>query len=253
MTSEERHKRILHLLRKEGTLRVETLASRLGVSGATLRTDLRQLEAEQAVRRAHGTVSPSTLNVTDMPVDAKYTIRQDEKKRIGEKAASLVVSGDSLLITSGTTVEALARALPSAKNLNVVSSSIRVASILSSKSGIRIVVLGGTLVANSLSVRDDYSISGLSNIHAGKLFFSCDGFDLAAGITTAFPEEARLTNRMMERSDEKILLADSAKLGRIGFGRICGWADIDTIITDSELSPAVRSSLESLGVKVLIA
>ncbi|MCR5018459.1 MAG: DeoR/GlpR family DNA-binding transcription regulator [Bacteroidales bacterium] len=253
MINEQRRKKILQFLRKEGTLRVEALAARLGVSGATIRSDLRELEKEQVVRRSHGLVSPSILNVTDLPVAEKYNIRREEKERIGLLAASLICEGDSLLVTSGTTAEALARVFPDGQILNVVTSSIRVASILSAKKDIRIVVLGGTLVSNSLSVRDDYSLMGLDNIHAGKLFFSCDGFDLGAGITTAFPEEARLTCRMMSCADEIILLADSSKLGRIGFGRIAGWEELDTLITDSEIPTAVRSSIESLGVRVLIA
>ncbi|MBQ9548804.1 MAG: DeoR/GlpR transcriptional regulator [Bacteroidales bacterium] len=251
MLTEDRRSGILAMLRREGTLRVETLATRFGVSGATLRSDLRALEDGQLVRRAHGTVSPSTLNVTDMPVDEKYRIRQDEKKRIGAAAASLVGAGDSVILTSGTTMEAMARSFPDGLEANVVTSSIRVASILSARRHLRILVLGGTLVANSLSVRDDYSLYGLGSIHAGKLFFSCDGFDLVAGVTTAFPEEARLTRYMMERAEEKILLADSSKLGRIGFGRICGWNEIDVLVTDSELSPAVLSQIEGAGVRVL--
>ena len=52
---------------------------------------------------------------------------------------------------------------------------------------------------------------------------------------------------------EKILLADSSKLGKIGFGKICNLSDIDILITDSGLSPASRGRIEMSGVKVLIA
>jgi len=251
MNQEERKEAILQMLRKDGTLRVETLAARLGVSGATLRSDLRILESQQAVRRAHGIVSPSTLNVKDLPVDQKYNIRREQKMRIGAYAASMIDAGDSVLITSGTTIEAFAMAFPSGLNVNAATSSIRVATFLSTKERVNTLVLGGTLVPNSLSVRDDYSLTGLKNIHVGKLFFSCDGFDLHAGVTTAFPQEARLTCRMIECSDQAILLADSAKLGRIGFGQICGWDTVDILVTDTDIPSSVREAIEAMNVKVI--
>ena len=253
MTQEERQEYIVALLRQEGQMRVHELARRAGVTGATIRSDLRLLESRHLLRRGHGTVSPMKLDVTDMPVGEKYKIRSEQKQAVGRKAATLICEGDSVILTSGTTIEALAWAFPSNLKVNVVSSSIRVAGILNTKDGVRVVVLGGTLVRNSLSVRDDYALSGLDNIRAGKLFFSCDGFDPEAGITTAFPEEARLTKRMMDCSLQKILLADSSKLRKIGFGKICDLSAIDILITDAGLSAAARDRIELCGVQVMIA
>lgn len=254
MNYENRQEFILEVLRSSGgAVRVEELAKRAGVSGATIRSDLRLLEGRHLLLRSHGIAAPVKQDVTDLPIAEKYKIRSGAKQAIGRKAAGLLNEGDSVILTSGTTVEALAWAFPSDKNISALTASIRIASILSTRESVRTVVLGGTVVRNSQSVRDDYSLMGLANIHAGKFFFSCDGFDSETGITTAFPEEARLTCRMMECSLEHILLADSSKLGRIGFGKICALGDIDLLITDSGLSPAARERLELTGIKVMIA
>lgn len=254
MNYEDRHEFILEVLRKSGgAIRVEDLAKRAGVSGATIRSDLRLLESQHLIRRSHGLAAPVKQDVIDLPISEKYKINSEAKQAIGRKAASLLNDGDSIILTSGTTAEALAWAFPDDKNISALTSSIRIAGILSSKEKVRTVVLGGTLIRNSLSVRDDYSLAGLDNIHAGKMFFSCDGFDAESGITTAFPEEARLTCRMMECSLEHILLADSSKFGKIGFGKICPLNAIDLLVTDSGLSTAARERIELAGVKVIIA
>ena len=73
------------------------------------------------------------------------------------------------------------------------------------------------------------------------------------GITTAFEAEARVTNSMLNVASEVVLLADSSKLGKSGFGRICDISRIDVLITDNALPQALRERFEDEGVKVIIA
>ena len=137
--------------------------------------------------------------------------------------------------------------------MNVVTPSIRVGVFLSEKDNCEIMMLGGRIVKKSLSVRDTYTLEGLKNVKCSKLLFSCDGFDLDAGMTTAFVEEARMTNAMMSAATKIILLADSSKYGKVGFGKICDFQDIDILITDSGLPESIRSRIEEDGVKIIIA
>ena len=113
-------------------------------------------------------------------------------------------------------------------------------------------VLGGRIVPNSMSTRDEYSIQGLRNVRCSKLFFSCDGFSIEDGVTSAFVEEAYLTECMMNVAQQRILLADSSKVGKCGFGRICGMENVDVLITDSGISESLKNKIESLGVEVII-
>ena len=114
-------------------------------------------------------------------------------------------------------------------------------------------MLGGHVVAKSLSVRDSYTEEGLKYIKCSKAFFSCDGFDFDGGVTTAFVAEARVTNSMLSVADEIILLADSSKIGKSGFGLICDISRIDVLITDEGLPNSLKERFESKGVKVILA
>ena len=57
----------------------------------------------------------------------------------------------------------------------------------------------------------------------------------------------------MNVAQQRILLADSSKVGKCGFGRICGLEEIDTLITDSGISESLKNKIEALGVEVIIA
>lgn len=85
-----------------------------------------------------------------------------------------------------------------------------------------------------------------------EIFLGVDGIDLEFGLTTANAMEARLNREMIKVSQKTIVLADSTKFGKRGFGRICGFDDIDEIITDNKISDFTREALEESGIKVTV-
>ncbi|MBQ7518205.1 MAG: DeoR/GlpR transcriptional regulator [Bacteroidales bacterium] len=251
-TVEQRHQFILQRLNQDGFVRVQDLSDSLGVTGTTIRKDLRILEEQHALTRNHGSASPVVQRVVDLPVQEKSRIRAAQKARIARAAAALVAPEDSIILTSGSTIEAFAAHLHPQGALNVVTPSLRVGIILNDCENVSTLMLGGHIVRKSLSVRDGYTMDGLRNVRCSKLFFSCDGLDADGGVTTAFIEEARMTRAMMESVSEVVLLTDSSKIGKAGYGKICSLEEIDTLITDSEIPDNFRTRLESLGVRVII-
>ena len=97
----------------------------------------------------------------------------------------------------------------------------------------------------SQSVRGEYASDELEGVLCSKVFIGVDGIDPDFGVTTSSVEEALLTKRMMKASSRTIVLSDSSKFGRRGFGRICGIEDIDVIITDSGISEQMVELLEN--------
>jgi DeoR family transcriptional regulator of aga operon len=57
---------------------------------------------------------------------------------------------------------------------------------------------------------------------------------------------------MMESALRTIILADSSKFGKRGFGKICNLDKVDVIITDSGISDATAKSIEELGIELII-
>lgn len=251
-----RHQFILEELGKNGIVHVQNLADRLGVTGATIRRDLRILEKKKVLQRGFGNAVPTKVKATDLPLNEKYSIRTFEKSRIGRLAATLVEENDSLMVTSGSTIEAFVRyfePVQGGQRHTVVTPSIHLAAMLMKKPHARVRVLGGVISNDSLSVRGIEAIEALRHIHCDKLFLSCDGLDLRAGVTSAYMEEAQLTTAMMAAATTVILLADSSKIGKVGLGKTCDAGDIDILVTDEGISSHIKETLELQGVRVIIA
>jgi DeoR family transcriptional regulator of aga operon len=80
-----------------------------------------------------------------------------------------------------------------------------------------------------------------------------DGIDVENGITNSNIEEAQLNKRMIDTSLKTIILADSSKFGRRGFGRICSLDKVDIIVTDAGITDTMAKIIENFGIKLIIA
>ena len=180
----------------------------------------------------------------------KYCV--EEKRAIGNYAASLITPKDSILIASGTSVHALARCIQTTDKLVVITASLEVANILSKDRNIDIIQLGGILRHSSLSVVGKYAEEALNDFSCSKLFIGVDGIDLDFGMTTTDMMEASLNRVMMQTAQKTIVLADSSKFGRRGFSKIADMEEIDHIITDSHVQPTIAKRIEEMGIELTI-
>ncbi|MCX2739789.1 transcriptional repressor AgaR [Pontibacter sp. M82] len=252
MNIAERHQQIINKLQKEGKVNVTDLCADLDVSSVTIRKDLKLLEDKGLLFRTHGGATLHNPYTIDRSVNEKEKIQSSEKMRIGSTAAKLLEPNDSVLIASGTTVLALAKSIQPKSNLTVMTSALNVALELIKHPEIEVFQLGGLLRRSSSSVTGTYAESVLPDFSFSKLFLGVDGIDLEFGLTTTNVTEAHLNRQMIMASQKTIVLADSTKFGKRGFGRICGFDDIDQIITDRGVSDYVVRTLEGMGIKVTI-
>jgi DeoR family transcriptional regulator, aga operon transcriptional repressor len=239
-------------LKQEGQVNVLDLCEKLSVSSVTIRKDLKLLEDKGLLFRTHGGATANNPYTTDRSVNEKEKIQATEKTRIGAAAAALLVPNDSVLIASGTTVLALARNIQPKSSLTVITPSLNIALELNRHPDIEVMQLGGVLRKSSSSVTGPYAESTLTDFSCSKLFLGVDGIDLDFGLSTTNVMEAHLNRQMIKVSQKTIVLADSTKFGKRGFGKICGFEDIDQIITDSGISDYTVKTLEGMGIKVTI-
>ncbi|MEO8413698.1 MAG: transcriptional repressor AgaR [Ginsengibacter sp.] len=248
----ERHQYILEKLKREGDINVLNLFKDLEVSSVTIRKDLKLLEEKGLAFRTHGGATLHNPYTVDKPVNEKEKLQAAEKIKIGKVAASLIEPNDSIIIASGTTVMALAKNLQNRGNLTVVTSALNVALELIKHPGIEVLQLGGLVRKSSSSVTGPYAQNILADFSCTKLFLGVDGIDLEFGLTTTNVMEAHLNRQMMEASQKVIVLSDSTKFGKRGFGKICGLENVDRIITDSGISGHFVTHLENTGIEVTI-
>ena len=249
----QRRKHILEHIRKDGFVKVSELADALGVTQTTIRKDLKFLEAQGVLQRAHGSAISPSQQIMDINLSAKKLINFEAKQKIAQKAASLIEADDSILIASGSTITLFAEALKPKGRLNVVSISVNISAQLGDVPGITVMQVGGILYTNTFSVLGAEASNTIENLFCSKVFFGVDGIDLEYGLTCGTGEEARITKKMIQSSQTKIVLSDSSKIGQRGFARICEVEEIDILITDSGISEEARQRIEKLGIKLIIA
>jgi DeoR family transcriptional regulator of aga operon len=149
-------------------------------------------------------------------------------------------------------VLALAKQIPFKKNLTVITASLQVALELIDHPDMEVIQLGGILRKTSSSVTGPYAQKILTDFFCSKLFLGVDGIDLEFGLTTTSAMEAHLNRQMIDVSQKVIVLSDSTKFGKRGFGRICGLEEVDQVITDAGVSDHFVNQLESRGIEVTI-
>ena len=238
MSLSERHQKILELLKVNGIVSVNSLSRQLNVSSVTIRKDLGLLEEKKLLYRSHGGAIQIDPYIANRHVQEKEKQFPEEKKRIGMKAAEMLTPNDAIIIASGTTVLAFARCIPPEALLNCQQ--------------VEVIQLGGIVRHTSSSVTGEYALRMLENFSGTKLFLGVDGIDLKYGLTTTNFMEASVNRAMIDAAQKIIVLTDSSKFGRRGFGKICELDAVDQIITDSGVSPKVLRELEELGIKVSI-
>lgn len=253
LTLTERHQLIIEKLKKEGSVKVLDLCQELNVSSVTIRKDLKLLEDKDLLFRTHGGGTMSNPYTVDRPVNEKAGIHSGEKSDIGAAAARLIEPNDCILIASGTTVLSLARNIEPQGNLTVITAALNVAMELVNHPGIEVIQLPGLIRKTSSSATGVYAENMLSDFSCSKLFLGVDGIDVEFGLTTTNMMEAQLNKKMIQASQKTIVLADSSKFGKRGFGRICGMEDIEQVITDSNISDHMVETLRGMGIEVTVA
>lgn len=251
-TVTDRHGYILDKLKKEGSVKVFDLCTELNVSSVTIRKDLKYLEEKDLLFRTHGGGTLGNPYALDRPVMEKEFLQSDEKQKIGTEAARLVEPNDCILIASGTTVLSLARSIQPKGQLTVITAALNVALALLTHSNVDVIQLGGAVRKTSSSVTGVYAENLLKDFSCSKLFLGVDGIDLDFGLTTTNMMEAQLNRQMIAASQRTVVLADSSKFGKRGFGRICGLDEVDHIITDNKISPHMVEALRTMSIEVTI-
>ena len=243
---EIRRDAILDLLRSEGRVYVSKLAKLFNTTEVTIRNDLSAMEDAGKLMRVQGGAvlypDPETPVITNA----------SQKSAIARAVADMICDGDTLFINCGTTTLCVAQALKQRKNLNIVTNSIPVATALADIPTLRVLLLGGEVNAQYGFTYGANAQEQLSQYQAAWAILAVDGVSEACGITTYHAEEAILDRMMMDGAAHTLIVADSSKLERAGFTRICECNERLTLITEhAEEGTQKRLSQTRMQIKVV--
>ena len=231
----ERRQLILEKLREERKVYVADLSAFLKVTQETIRRDLEKLEAAGRLLRSHGGAVPNEPANEDLSFASRAAANSELKQTIAAKAATLVNDGASIMADSSSTVLALCHLLKSRRDITVVTNSIKIM-VDCAGSGLNLISSGGTLRAHSLALVGNAACRTLASYNVDLAIFSCKGLDLERGVTESNEPEAVIKQIMARQAKVRILLADHSKFDKAVFAKTLDFADIDSVVTDSEPS-----------------
>ena len=240
-----------------GTVVVEELAAQFGVSVATIRRDLTELEQQGWLRRTHGGAVPrEPLLYEPFRYNSSFHEQIDrnlsEKRRIGLAAAGLIQTGEMISLTAGTTTTQVTRSLRPGSNVTVITNTVNVAMELSHRDDVRVFVTGGFLTGSWFSVVGPATVQALSQFFVDKLFIGVNGIDAEKGLTSLHPEEAAVIQVMVRQAKRCIVVADHTKLGTVATSLICPTTEVHQIITDTGATEAQVAPFRALGIDVML-
>ncbi|MDB4895823.1 MAG: DeoR-family transcriptional regulator [Firmicutes bacterium] len=253
MFPEERRRRILEQMRSGEAVKVADLCTQLGVSEASIRRDLRELERSGLLARTHGGALPNEGTMNEPSFAEKATRSHAEKVAIARLAAGLVQDGESLILDAGTTTLEIARQLRQRKDLTVITNAFHIAAELSDCPGIKVLVTGGEVRGNTLALVGPVAERTLADVNADRLFLGANGIDLKRGITTPTQAEAAVKRTMIESARQIVLVADHTKLGKVAFATIAPVTRAHVLVTDRQFDPHAARELTARGLQLLIA
>jgi DeoR/GlpR family transcriptional regulator of sugar metabolism len=253
LLKEERQQIILEALQENHRVTVPELSRRFGTSEVTIRRDLAELAAGGKIIRAHRGALHVAPAPPEPPVVQRLSLEHELKESIAHRALDLVDDGDSIFIGSGSTMAVFAHQLAAKKNLTVFTNALNIAIELGSREGeITVVVTGGVVRSNELSLLGHVAELTLPQVRVNKVFMGVQALGLENGWTTDHMPEVATTRRIIEMAPELIILADHTKLGRSAAAYIAPVTRIKTLVTDAGADRMILDLFKAQGIQVLV-
>lgn len=254
MLREERIQQIIEILEDEGIVHVKELKDQFQVSAMTIRRDLMALDKRGKIERIHGgaLLSLENQNRVEPPIVERMNVKAEEKKRIAVWVADLIEEEDTIFLGSGTTTLYVARELIIRDDITVVTNSVPILHELANNSNMKIITSGGFLRRSELSLIGAHAEAVLENIRVNKVIMGMRGIHPLYGFSCEHPEELITDRRILEISDDVIIVADHTKIGQVATNKVAPVDSASMIVTTQKARKDLIRSIREQGVEVVI-
>jgi DeoR/GlpR family transcriptional regulator of sugar metabolism len=247
----ERRQAILNALAEAGQLSVGELSARFNVSEVTIRMDLQALHEQNLVLRTRGGAVSSAI-LPEFSFDVRRQQNAERKARIGKRAAQLVHSGDSIALDASTTALSIIPYIKHLSELTVVTNSLKAAFSLLPLPRVHVIVPGGFLRKDSISLVGQFDQNLLKEIHVRIGFFGTRGATLERGLTDVNLDEVRAKRQLVGLCQTVVCVLDGRKWGQVAVATFADLEQIDQMITDESAPLDQVETFRKRGIEVHI-
>jgi DeoR/GlpR family transcriptional regulator of sugar metabolism len=239
-------------LYENGFSTIHSIADAVGASLATVRRDLQILEQDGAIDRVHGGARIAEGSSVEVAFQEREKRHLSAKRAIATAAFELVHPRTAIFLDAGTTVLQLARLVRiNPMPLRIFTNGLTVAQEFLNIPHLEVVLLGGQLRSENASIVGPQAEAMLETIWFDQLFLGASSISPDGAIYSVDSAEASLNRRMLTRSANRFVLADSSKFGTMATYKVAPLNSAN-VITDAGLAPQWRSDLAGFGVDVTI-
>lgn len=249
MLKEERQRAILNEVERHNRVLLSDLAEKLEVSIDTARRDVKELDAENRLRKVHG--GAVSLGFANYSPARNNVYKLEEKTIIAEKAAKLLKDDSVILIDGGTTCLELARLLPDKLRLTCFTLSLPVAQELMHKPNVEVIFIGGKLSKDAQITIGSGAIHNLSEITVDFGFIGTGYVDAIYGLTEFDWDIVQTKKAVIAAAKKTILLCISEKLNSKHRYKTCNLNAIDTLVTELAPDHALLTTFRKQNLQLL--
>ncbi len=252
----ERHQIIREILEREGVVRNAELKQILQVSTVTIRADLRELESAGICEIIWGgaVFKRPVTEAEPLLLTKRSKLNQEEKRRIGARAAQLIEAGQTIFVDAGSTTVELVRHLPPDLDyLRIVTPALNIAAAAVQFPQVELVMTGGVLRNLTYSLIGPQVMRSLEMFNADWAFIATGGYTVDHGVTTSNILEMEVKKTMTERAQRIALLADHTKFGNALSLTVATLDQINVLVTDTGLNEQQAQQITAHGIEVIRA
>src|SRR3954466_12934160 len=253
MTPNPRQADLLESVQQEGTVSVEALAERFGVTLQTVRRDVKLLAEAGLVARFHGGVRVPRSTTENIAYRQRQLINDGAKRRIARAVAQAVPAGCSLILNIGTTTEAIAHELLRHKGLRVITNNLNVAAILSDNPDCEVIVAGGVVRARDRGIVGEATVDFIRQFRVDIGLIGISGIESDGTLRDFDFREVKVARAIIEQSRQVWLLADHSKFNRPAMVELARIDHLDRLFTDAQPPDPFPELLGEAGVDLVVA
>lgn len=253
MNTNPRQIRLLEMVRTQGSVSVEQLADKLGVTLQTVRRDVQRLAETGLLARFHGGVRAPGATLENMAYAQRESLHAEGKARIARTVASQVPNGCSLILNIGTTTEAVAKALLHHKRLRVITNNLNVAAILCSNPDCEVIVAGGVVRPRDRGIVGEAAVDFIRQFKVDIAVIGISGIEVDGSLRDFDYREVKVAQTIVKQAREVWLAADSSKFNRPAMVEMASLSQIDRLFTDQAPPEPFPALLAEAGVSCDIA
>ena len=249
MLKEERQQTILSEVELHNRILLTDIAETLDVSIDTVRRDVKELDAENKLRKVHG--GAISLGFTTNSARNANIYALDDKVTIAKKATTMLKDGAVIFIDGGTTCLELARIIPEKLQLTCFTISLPVAMELSTKPNVKVISIGGQISKEAQIAIGANAIHHLSEIKVDFSFIGTGYVDALYGLTEFDWDIVQIKKAVIKASKKTVLLSISEKLNSQHRYKTCDISSINTMITELEPDNTILKPFKNNDVTIL--